>query len=117
MTVQTKRVYAPADPDDGVRVLVDRLWPRGLSKDAAAVDLWLKEIAPSAELRRWFGHDPDRWPDFQARYREELTEPERATALQSLRDLVRERPAVTLLYGAREERYNHAILLGALMGE
>ncbi|MBV9750608.1 MAG: DUF488 family protein, partial [Acetobacteraceae bacterium] len=70
--VRIKRVYEPPAPSDGVRVLVDRLWPRGLTRHDAQVDLWLKNVAPSAELRRWFGHDPARWPSFQARYRAEL---------------------------------------------
>jgi len=113
--VRTKRVYAPPEPGDGIRVLVDRLWPRGLSKGDAAVDLWLKEVAPSAELRTWFGHDPERWPDFQTRYRDELTAPERTAALDRLRALARERDGLTLLFGAREERYNHAVLLGTLL--
>jgi uncharacterized protein YeaO (DUF488 family) len=72
--VRLKRVYEPAAPEDGVRILVDRLWPRGLSKEKTAVDHWMKDIAPSAELRKWFGHDPDRWPEFRRRYMEELRE-------------------------------------------
>ena len=115
MAFRTKRVYAPQDPADGHRVLVDRLWPRGLSKDAAAVDLWLRDIAPSPELRRWFDHDPDRWAEFQTRYREELHAPERAAALESLAEAGREEPVVTLLFGAREERFNHAVMLCALL--
>ena len=75
-----KRAYAPPRPEDGTRVLVDRLWPRGLAKDAAAVDLWLKEVAPSKELRQWFGHDPARWKSFSAKYLKELKAPERAAA-------------------------------------
>ena len=113
--VRTKRVYAAPEPGDGVRVLIDRLWPRGLSKDAAAVDLWLKEIAPSAELRSWFGHEPERWSEFQNRYRQELAAPERAEALERLRSLVVEREVVTLLFGAREERYNNAVMLSTLL--
>lgn len=115
--VRLKRVYAAPEPGDGVRVLIDRLWPRGLSKSDAAIDLWLKEIAPSAELRNWFAHEPERWTGFQARYREELTAPERADALQRLRSLVAEREVVTLLFGAREERYNNAVLLRTLLDE
>ena len=113
--VRIKRAYAPALPEDGTRVLVDRLWPRGLAKDAAAVDLWLKEVAPSKELRQWFGHDPARWKSFSAKYRTELKAPERAAALAHLRALGRERGTVTLLYGAREETYNHAALLRGLL--
>ena len=115
MPFQTKRVYAPPEPEDGYRVLVDRLWPRGLSKDAAVVDLWLRDIAPSPELRRWFDHDPDRWAEFQSRYRKELRAPERAAALESLAESGRDRPVVTLLFGAREERFNHAVMLCAML--
>ena len=114
---QIKRAYAPPLPKDGFRVLVDRLWPRGLSKDAAAVDLWLKDIAPSKELRQWFGHDPARWKSFTTKYRKELKTPERAAALAHLRALGRERGTVTLLYGAREETYNHAALLRGLLSK
>ena len=113
--VRIKRVYAPPAPEDGYRVLVDRLWPRGLAKEAARVDLWLKEIAPSTGLRKWFGHDPERWPDFTRRYREELKAPERVAALDRLRRLRQERETVTLLYGAREESLTHAALLKDLL--
>ena len=110
-----KRAYAPPGPEDGCRVLVDRLWPRGLSKQAASVDVWVKEIAPSTELRKWFGHDPERWPEFQRRYREELKTAERTAALEQLRDLERENRVVTLLFGAREEAYNHAVMLQEIL--
>jgi uncharacterized protein YeaO (DUF488 family) len=103
-----KRVYEPAASDDGLRVLIDRLWPRGLDKEKAAVDLWLKEIAPSPELRKWFGHDPEKWVEFQRRYRAELNE--RGKEI----DLLRERGGkgrATLLYGAKDEQHNHAIVL------
>ncbi|MDJ0949466.1 MAG: DUF488 domain-containing protein [Alphaproteobacteria bacterium] len=115
--LRIKRVYDPPAVDDGFRILVDRLWPRGLSKEAAAVDLWLKEIAPSAELRTWFGHDPDRWPEFQRRYRDELEAPERAAALDRLRRAQREHGTVTLLFGARNARHNHAVMLCELLEE
>lgn len=114
--VRIKRVYASPERSDGVRVLVDRLWPRGLSKGAAAIDIWLKEIAPSAELRTWFAHDPERWSEFQTRYKLELESAERSAALERLRDMGRQQDAVTLLFGAKEERYNHAVLLGTLLG-
>ena len=113
--VRIKRVYAPPAPEDGYRVLVDRLWPRGLGKEAAAVDLWLKEIAPSTGLRKWFGHDLERWPDFAQRYRKELKSPERAAALERLRAVGRERQTVTLLFGARDEALTHATLLRDLL--
>lgn len=115
--VRIKRVYAPPAPEDGYRVLVDRLWPRGLGKEAAAVALWLKEIAPSTELRRWFGHDPARWPEFARRYREELKAPERAAALDRLRRLRQAHEVLTLLYGARDAALTHATLLKDLLAE
>ena len=113
--IRIKRVYAPPAPEDGYRILVDRLWPRGLSKDAAAIDLWLKEIAPSAELRQWFGHDPARWPEFIDRYKSELKTSERVAAFERLRQAERDSGTVTLLFGAREETHNHAALLRRLL--
>ena len=112
-----KRAYQPPAPDDGVRILVDRLWRRGLTKEAAAIDTWLKDIAPSAELRKWFGHDPQRWPRFQERYREELKAPERLAALERLRAARQESGVVTLLFGAREETHNHAAFLRDLLND
>lgn len=108
MTVRIKRIYdAPAD-DDGYRVLVDRIWPRGLPKKEAQIDRWLKEIAPSSELRRWFGHDASRWDEFRRRYRGELEE---ASALvQELAEKARSAP-VTLLFSARDQRHNQAVVL------
>jgi uncharacterized protein YeaO (DUF488 family) len=106
--VKLKRVYEPATPDDGTRILVDRLWPRGLSKADARIDLWLKEIAPSTELRRWFGHDPDRWTEFRRRYQEELQQ--HAVELKKICALTRQ-GTVTLVYGARDERHNDAVVL------
>lgn len=112
MSLRIKRVYqAPAD-DDGLRVLVDRLWPRGLKKQEAAVDLWLKEIAPSTELRRWFGHDPEKWTEFRRRYRAELDG--KKEELETLRRRADER-RVTLLYGARDEEHNQAVVLKDLL--
>jgi uncharacterized protein YeaO (DUF488 family) len=112
-----KRAYAEPAPADGLRVLVDRLWPRGLSKKAAVIDLWLKEIAPSTALRQWFGHDPERWAEFQRRYREELSAPERAAALARLREAERTSGTVTLLYAARDETHNHAAALLEVLRE
>jgi uncharacterized protein YeaO (DUF488 family) len=106
--VRLKRVYEPADTADGFRVLVDRLWPRGLRKDKARIDLWLKEIAPSTELRRWFDHDPTRWAEFQKKYRAELRH--RADLLRTIEDALREGP-VTLLFAARDVDHNEAIVL------
>ena len=106
--IRVKRVYEKPSRDDGFRVLVDRLWPRGLTKERAALSLWLKDAAPSAELRKWFGHEPARWKGFQARYRKELAG--RKDALKLLRQKARER-TVTLLYGARDEEHNEARVL------
>jgi uncharacterized protein YeaO (DUF488 family) len=110
--LKVKRVYEPVAPDDGTRVLVDRLWPRGLAKAEAAVDRWLKEIAPSNELRHWYNHEPSRWPEFQRRYAQELRG--QAALLEELRDLARKGP-VTLLFGSREERRNNAVALRELL--
>ncbi|MGD9617249.1 MAG: DUF488 domain-containing protein [Alphaproteobacteria bacterium] len=106
--IRIKRAYDPPSPEDGVRVLVDRLWPRGLRKADAAIDRWLKNIAPSTELRRWFGHDPSRWDEFRRRYRHELSaHPE---LLCELRELARN-GVVTLVYSARDEHHNDAVVL------
>ena len=107
-----KRVYEPAEESDGRRILVDRLWPRGLSKEDAAVDEWMKEIAPSTELRRWFGHDPKKWAEFQKRYRRELRE--RGALLDQLVQKA-SRGRVTLVYGARDEEHNDAVVLAAVL--
>lgn len=108
MTVRVKRVYWAPALDDGQRILVDRLWPRGLSREQAHVDLWLKEVAPSEELRQWFGHDPERWKEFRARYFEELaSHPEPIDLLvQSAKE-----HTITLLFGAKDEAHNNAVAL------
>jgi uncharacterized protein YeaO (DUF488 family) len=106
--LRLKRVYEAAAPDDGTRILVDRLWPRGLSKTEAAVDRWMKEVAPSTELRRWFGHDPERWAEFRRRYADELQA--HPNALNEIRELAR-KGTVTLLFGARDEQHNDAVAL------
>ena len=108
MDIRIKRVYEPPAPDDGFRVLVDRLWPRGLRKDAAALDAWRKDVAPSDALRRWFGHDVARWPEFRRRYVAELRD--KGEALEALRALARER-RLTLLFAARDEAHNDAVVL------
>ncbi|MGQ0656779.1 MAG: DUF488 domain-containing protein [Chromatiales bacterium] len=106
--IQAKRIYEPAGSADGVRILIDRLWPRGLRKKDAKISLWLKEVAPSAELRRWFGHRPDRWEAFQKRYVRELeSKPE---SIETVAAAVR-RGKVTLLYGAHDTVHNHAVVL------
>jgi uncharacterized protein YeaO (DUF488 family) len=114
-TVQLKRAYEPAARSDGYRVLVDRLWPRGITKRALALDVWAKDLAPSAELRRWFGHDPGRWTEFVERYRRELRAP---AARDVLDDLARRAATgrVTLVYGARDERHNGAVVVGGKIG-
>ncbi|UDL91779.1 DUF488 domain-containing protein [Mesorhizobium sp. PAMC28654] len=103
-----KRIYVPPASDDGQRVLVDRIWPRGVSKEDAALTLWLKEIAPSDELRKWFGHDPERWAEFRERYRVELDG--NGEVVAELRNLLRH-GKVTLLYGAHDEAHNNAAAL------
>ena len=108
--VRVKRAYDPPAADDGVRVLVDRLWPRGLKRDGARIDRWLKDVAPSADLRRWFGHDPVRWPGFQDRYRAELAD---NAALDELLALIDQGKRVTLLFGARDTEHNNAVALQA----
>jgi uncharacterized protein YeaO (DUF488 family) len=114
MPFRVKRVYDPPSPEDGLRVLLDRLWPRGLSKEKAQVDWWAKELAPSDGLRRWFGHDPEKYPEFVRRYREELRGNPALARLKTLG----EEGTVTLLYGAKERRYNNAqALLAILEGE
>lgn len=106
--IRVKRVYEPPSAEDGTRILVDRLWPRGLSKERARVDLWLKDLAPSNELRKWYGHDPARWEEFRRRYRRELS------GKEDLMSTIREREragTVTLLFGSREESLNNAVAL------
>jgi uncharacterized protein YeaO (DUF488 family) len=106
-TVRIKRVYDPPSPGDGRRVLVDRLWPRGLKREAARIDLWLKEVAPSDELRRWFNHDPGRWSEFQKRYRAELRG--NTDGIKTLRDFIRGAGPVTLLFAAKDAEHNNAV--------
>ena len=112
--LRLKRAYEPPAPEDGVRILVDRLWPRGLGKEKAAVDHWMKDIAPSAELRKWFGHDPERWPEFRRRYREELRR--QGALLDQIGDLAAG-GAVTLVYAAHDEEHNDAVVLREALGK
>jgi uncharacterized protein YeaO (DUF488 family) len=112
--VRIARVYDQPGPDDGARVLVDRLWPRGLAKDDAGLDEWCKQVAPSNELRTWYGHDPARFDEFRARYQAELTDPERAAALASLRDR-HSRQILTLLSATRSLDISHAAVLADLL--
>ena len=108
MPIVLKRVYEPPESSDGFRVLVERLWPRGLSKKDARVDLWLKDAAPSTELRRWFGHDEEKWIEFRRRYFEELEG--RAAAIEPVLERARD-GAVTFVFASRETRYNNAVAL------
>lgn len=110
--LQIKRVYDPAGSRDGQRILVDRIWPRGLSKEKAAVDLWLKDVAPSTELRKWFGHEVARWPEFRTRYRKELRGLN--DTLEELRDLIAKQK-VTLLFGAADTEHNQAVVLAEFL--
>ena len=109
--IQIKRVYEKAAKEDGYRILVDRLWPRGLTKERAKVHLWLKEIAPSDALRKWFGHEPEKWAAFAKRYREELGK--KKDLLKEVKRLEREQGTVTLLYGRKDEKQNQAVLIAA----
>lgn len=108
MKVAIKRVYEEPNESDGMRILVDRLWPRGLTKERARVDLWLKEVAPSNELRKWFAHDPKKWPEFQVRYAEELKS--HAAQLAQLKHEAAKKH-LTLLYGAKDDEHNQAVVL------
>lgn len=112
--IKLKRVYDLPEADDGRRILVDRLWPRGLSRQKGKIDLWLKEIAPSDELRRWFGHEPARWSEFCERYMAELEGS--ASLLEELR-IEAARGGITLLYAARDREHNNAVLLKRLLDE
>lgn len=108
-----KRIYAAPAATDGCRVLVDRLWPRGLSKDKAKIDYWFKDLAPSNELRRWYGHDPDKWDEFRRRYRTELdADP---AVLEPLHQLMETEKTITLLFGSREEKLNNAAALAEIL--
>lgn len=111
--IRLKRAYEPPAADDGVRILVDRLWPRGVRKEAAALDRWAKDLAPSSELRKWFGHDPARWDEFRRRYREELRE--HADQVDELRGLAR-KGRITLVYSAHDEAHNDAVVLKEVLG-
>lgn len=113
MELRIKRIYETPAEDDGFRVLVDRLWPRGQTKEKAALDLWAKDLAPSPELRQWFHHEPEKWPEFQARYAEELDRAEAKVA--EFRAAIQDRARVTLLYGAKSDERNQAVALKAYL--
>lgn len=112
--LKIKRIYEKPEKSDGFRILVDRLWPRGMSKENATLDLWLKDIAPSPALRQWFSHDPKKWDAFQKKYKEELdANPE---ALQQLKTILQKEKHVTLLYGAKDKDRNQAVAIKNLLG-
>ena len=111
-TLQTKRIYEKPAESDGRRVLVDRLWPRGIAKEDAKIDRWLKEVAPSNELRNWFGHDPDKWAEFKKRYFKEL-----AQHKDVLHELLERDGTLTLVYAAKDETHNNAVALKAYLGK
>jgi uncharacterized protein YeaO (DUF488 family) len=110
--VKLKRAYEPPAVDDGTRILIDRLWPRGITKERAAIDQWMKDISPSTELRKWFGHDPARWEEFRRRYAKEVHQ--HASLLGQLRSLARQGP-ITLVYSAHDEKHNDAVELRELI--
>ena len=111
--VKVKRIYEKPEEGDGYRILVDRLWPRGVSKEKAALDLWLKEIAPSNELRKWYNHEPEKWPEFQKKYQTEIAA--NKEVFEQLKEIVKKEENVTLLYAAREEKRNEAQVLKDLL--
>ncbi|HKT37657.1 MAG TPA: DUF488 family protein [Ktedonobacterales bacterium] len=113
--LKTKRVYEAPEPEDGERILIDRLWPRGLSKEHAHVDLWLKDVAPSRELRTWFGHDPAKYDEFKRRYEAELAEEPARSALATLREHLARGP-VTLVFAAHDVAHANATVLRELLG-
>jgi uncharacterized protein YeaO (DUF488 family) len=110
-SVRVKRIYEPIDADDGHRVLVDRMWPRGVARERAALDAWMPEVAPSTELRKWFAHDPERWPEFRARYAAELVNNPRVAELAA----IAARGTLTLLYSARDTSHNQAVALASVL--
>jgi uncharacterized protein YeaO (DUF488 family) len=114
MTVKIKRVYETPDANDGKRILVDRLWPRGLTKEKADVDLWLKDIAPTTDLRKWFSHDPAKWEEFKKRYFDELKNNKEPVSL--LKNEIKKGP-VTLIYGAKDEVHNEALVLKNMLNK
>ena len=105
--IQLKRIYEAADKSDGFRLLVERLWPRGVSKEKAAVDVWMKDIAPSTELRQWFAHDPEKWQEFRRRYREEI---QASPALDMLRELILQHAVITFVYAASDKQNSATVL-------
>lgn len=115
MTVRTKRIYDKKASSDGHRVLVDRIWPRGMSKEDADLDEWLKEIGPSDELRKWFDHDPDKFEEFSKKYREELQGGNQKASYDKLKEIQKNNSTITLLFGAKDEKHNQAVVLQEML--
>jgi uncharacterized protein YeaO (DUF488 family) len=115
-SIRVRRIYDQSAPDDGIRVLVDRVWPRGIRKEAAAIDEWVKDVAPSTELRKWYGHVPEKFTQFEARYRDELESPTAHAALDHLRTLAKD-GALTLLTATRDVDHSQAAVLAGLLRE
>ena len=111
--IKLKRIYEPVSKDDGYRILVDRLWPRGISKEKSNLDLWLKDIAPSDSLRKWFGHDPAKWFSFKKKYSAELSK--NKESFNRLKNILKKEKDVTLLYAAKDEKHNQALFLKELL--
>jgi uncharacterized protein YeaO (DUF488 family) len=111
--IKIKRIYEKYSPDDGFRILIDRLWPRGVSKDIAHVDLWFKEIAPTDHLRKWFSHDPRKWEVFKKKYIKELKE--NKPSLDKIKDLKKEHKNITLIFSAKDEQHNNAVVLSEFL--
>jgi uncharacterized protein YeaO (DUF488 family) len=110
--IKIKRIYEARSASDGYRILVDRLWPRGMKKENANINMWMKEIAPSADLRKWFSHDPEKWKSFLLKYRDEL---EHSPWFAELKSLTEKHKVITLLYGSRDEQYNQAVALKSFL--
>ena len=115
MDIRLKRAYEKAARSDGPRVLVDRIWPRGVAKEDADIAHWLKGLAPSTELRKWFGHDPEKWPEFRERYLEELKSGDASDDLEALRKLLEQHDRITLVFAAKDTRHNNAVALRDLI--
>jgi uncharacterized protein YeaO (DUF488 family) len=111
--IKTKRIYEAESKDDGYRILIDRLWPRGLNKEKAGVDLWFKEIAPSSDLRKWYKHDPEKWDEFRKRYKDELES--KQDLLKEIKNLSKEKSTLTLLFSSKEEKLNNAAALKEIL--
>ena len=113
--IRIKRIYEDSMKSDGYRILVDRLWPRGISKERAKADLWLKEVTPSDQLRKWYSHDPEKWIEFQKQYKKELKD--KSEELSKIKKIEKEKKVVTLLYAAKDKKLTHAIVLQKILGK